>query len=99
MSEADVQGMRFAGTIRVFGHFRSFLAGGDVAPGASVPASDGLPVKAYGNRSGAISVVTASGLFGLKPGEFEWMDQAEWVVALGVWAPPDGKPARVEVAP
>lgn len=95
VDEPDVHGMRYAGAVRVFGHFRGFLAGGDVAPGAAVPTSDGLPVKAYGNRNAAISVLTASGLFGLKPGEFEWVEQAAWVVALGVWAPPDGQPARV----
>lgn len=94
-AEPDVQGMRYAGTARVVGRFRGVSAGGDVAPGVQVPAGDGQPVKVYGNRLGAISTVTGTGLFGLKPGEFEWVEQADWVVALGVWSPVDGLPARV----
>lgn len=90
LEEPDVHGMRYAGTVIV-----DRVDLNTVGPGARVPARDGSPVKAYGNRNAAISVLTDSGLFGLKPGEFEWVEQAEWVVALGAWAPVDGQPARV----
>lgn len=82
-------GARRAGLVRVPGRMWD-----GVVPGTVVPGCDGVHV-AWANRHGAVSVATATGLFGLRPGEFEWVEQEEWLAALGVWASDINVPARI----
>jgi hypothetical protein len=51
---------------------------------------------AYSNVNGAISVPGGDGLFGLRPGEFVWVEQSDFTVDHTRWAAVDGEPAWID---